>query len=163
MWIRTELTCSTRRAVTRILEVADEVVMLERSGDEEDRIERNPRGKKPPASSPGTNCHTLRCYASRRAGTTSRRIDPTVRPRRQTVHFSSYRSRPQAFVVLFNDPSAAGRSAPTIRDRRRRGRAGRPRLAPVVGSGALSRPDTGLPGLFARDRTPPPARREECD
>ena len=86
LWIRTELTCSTRRAVTRILEVADEVVMLERSGDEEDRIERNPRGKKPPASSPGTNCHTLRCYAYGRAGTTSRRIDPTVRPRRQTVH-----------------------------------------------------------------------------
>lgn len=55
--IRTELTRRARRAVTRILEVADEVVMLERRCDEKDCIEREADGGKPPASLPCANCH----------------------------------------------------------------------------------------------------------
>src|SRR5262245_47949516 len=84
--IRTELTRSTRGAVTRILEVADKVVMLERCCDEEDCIEREAHGGEPPASLPCATCHIFGCYASPRTGTTLVGIDPRFRPVRQCLH-----------------------------------------------------------------------------
>ena len=84
--IRTELTRSARRAVTRILEVADEVVMFERRCDEKDCIEREAHGGKPPASLPCAHCHIFRCYASPRTGTTLGEIDRAFRPVRQSLH-----------------------------------------------------------------------------